>query len=527
MKTNRLLNYILAGLLMTFLYAGCTDDFEEINTDTRVLSELSSATIGNTFARSQYYTLMTARQLFQGLFGDYYSGFTANTYPSYPSDRYVCKDNWIDGAWRSIYGAPAGGLDVVLEMTNPAVVEGFETEYAVAQIWKVMLYHRITDYWGAVPYSEFGSGKKSVFYDSQESIYLSFFDLLDSADVVLAANSRGNTFGVNDQIFQGDNDKWRVFGNTLRLRMAMRISDVMPALAKTEAEKAVSNGVMTDNVDNAIMKCTALSINQQARILPWNVLRMSSGMESLMKGYNDPRMDDYWNPTANSIDSVAAGVAGAVLEYKGLRNGYLQVDLAQESLSVRDLSNQNDRWLNREEPVDVILAAEAYFLRAQGVLKGWNMGGGTAQELYESGIEASLLHWDTEADDIAAYIANANLPVTTIDPIYNDAPGPVTDIPVAWDAGDPDVQLEQIITQKWLALFPDGCEGWAVLRRSNLPKMYPRAVSENPTVARDEIISRNLYVTSERSTNEEGVASGEALLSGPDAGGTKLWWDVD
>jgi hypothetical protein len=152
---------------------------------------------------------------------------------------------------------------------------------------------------------------------------------------------------------------------------------------------------------------------------------------------------------------------------------------------------------------------------------------GTAKELYEKGIETSLEHWGADPAVIAAYIANTNLPVATYDPIYNDAPGPVTDIPVAWDAGDTDVQLEQIVTQKWLALFPDGCEGWAVLRRANLPKMYPRIVSENPSVPRNEIIKRSTFALTERSTNAEGVKQGEALLGGPDEGGTNLWWDVD
>ncbi len=525
MKTNKLLNIILAGILMTFLYAGCTDDFEEINTNNRVLSELSNATIGNTFARAQFYTVMSARQTYQGLFGDYYSGFTANTYPSYPSDRYVLKDNWVAGGWGAMYGAPARTLDVVLKSTNPAFVEGLEKEYAIAQIQKVMIYHRITDYWGPIPYSEFGSGKSSIGYDSQESIYMNFFDLLDSADVVLDANSGGNIYGVNDQYFQGNVDKWRKFSNTLRLRLAMRISDIMPSKAQDEAELAVSRGVMISNADNAIMKTTANSINQQARNLPWNILRMPSTMESLLKGYNDPRMDEFWDPTKNSADSVAAGMPEAVLRYKGLRNGYLQSDLAQESLNIHNLSNQNVRWLNREEPVDIILSSEAYFLRAQGALKNWDMDG-NAKDLYESGITQSLLHWDTEIADINAYIANTDLPISTSDPIYNDAPGPVSDIPVAWNAGDTDVQLEQIMTQKWLALFPDGCEGWAVLRRADLPKMYPRTVSENPNVPRDVTISRSSFSTSERDTNAEGVAQGESLLGGPDEGSTKLWWDV-
>ncbi len=526
MKTNKLLNIILAGILMTFIYTGCTDDFEEINTNTRVLSELSNATIGNTFARAQFYAVMSARQTFQGLFGDYYSGFTANTYPSYPSDRYVMKDNWVNGGFSGIYGASASALDVVLKLTNPAYVDGLEKEYAIAQIQKVFLYHRITDYWGPVPYSKYGSGKSVIEYDSQESIYMNFFDLLDSADAVLAANAGGNIFGVNDQYYQGDVDKWRKFSATLRLRLALRISDVLPDKARDEAENAVSLGVITSNADNTIMKTTANSINQQARNLPWNILRMSSVMESLLKGYSDPRMEVYWGPTKNSIDSVTAGEPGAVLRYKSLRNGYLQSELGQASLDINNLSNQNDRWLNREEPVDIILASEAYFLRAQGALNSWSMGG-DAQDLYESGIEASLEHWGADAAEIAAYIANTDLPVATYDPIHNDAPGPVTDIPVAWDAVDTDVQLEQIITQKWLALFPEGCEGWSVLRRADLPKMYPRIVSENTSVPRDENISRLTFVTSEYSRNAEGVETGLAHLKGPDVSGTKLWWDVN
>lgn len=527
MKTNKLLNIILAGILMTFIYSGCTDDFEEINTNTRVLSELSNSTIGNAFARAQFYTVMSARQVFQGLFGDYYSGFTANTYPSYPSDRYVLKDNWVYLGFNAMYGTPARTLDVVLKSTNPAYVDGLEKEYAIAQIQKVMLYHRITDYWGPVPYSEFGSGKSVIGYDSQESIYMNFFDLLDSADAVLAVNAGGNIYGVNDQYYQGNVDKWRIFSNTLRLRLAMRISDIMPVKAQEEAEYAVKQGVMTSNADNAIMKTTANSINQQARILPWNVLRMSSAMESLLKGYSDPRMEEYWDPTKNSADSVDAGIPGAVLRYKSLRNGYLQSDLGQASLDINNLSDQNhEKWLNREQPVDIILASEAYFLRAQGALKGWAMGG-NAKDLYESGIAASLEHWGADAAEIAAYITNTDLPIATYDPIYNDAPGPVTDIPVAWDAGDPDVQLEQVVTQKWLALFPDGCEGWAVLRRADLPKMYPRIVSENPSVPRDVTISRSTFPLTERSTNAEGVEQGEQLLGGPDEGGTNLWWDVD
>src|ERR1700730_9331248 len=97
--------------------------------------------------------------------------------------------------------------------------------------------------------------------------------------------------------------------------------------------------------------------------------------------------------------------------------------------------------------------AEAYFLRAEGELLGWNMGE-TAQSLYEEGITNSLKQWGiADPTVIANYIKSTSIPIAPNDFL---ASPPVTNIPVKWDPVNINVQKEQVALQKWLAIFPDG-----------------------------------------------------------------------
>jgi hypothetical protein len=517
MKTNKLLNVILSGALMLYIFSACTSDFEEINTNDKVLAELDQATIGNVYAYTQYNGLMNgwAFQTSQNLFADLYCQYYSNVQTKFPSDRHTLVGGWLDGAWRDFYGSSAANLDIVLKETDPSVAPELAGPHALALIWKVYIYHRITDYWGPIPYSAVGNGESSVPYDSQEDIYTDFFIQLDDAISYLKANSGGNTYGAHDQIFGGDNSKWLKFANTLKLRLAMRISKIEPAKAKTAAEEAVADGVMLTNADNAIFKTTANSWNALNIMLPWNEFRMSASMESVLKGYNDPRMGDFFSPTRNSVEAGSP-------EWKGLLNGYTIAGLSAADLHYNELSMMGPRWDNvaaqAYNPVEVILASEAYFLRAEGALKGWNMLG-TAKEFYNLGMEMSLAFWGATPDEIATYKINTDVPVAT-----HDADLPMTDIPVLF--GDtPDVQLEQIITQKWLALYPDGWEAWADARRTDLPKLYDRLASDNTDVPPNAMMRRIDFVDNEYNTNADAVEAAKGMLSGPDNGATRLWWD--
>jgi len=342
---------------------------------------------------------------------------------------------------------------------------------------------------------------------------------LDEAVSVLKSNTGGNAFGNNDQIYSGDAGLWLKFASTLRLRLAMRVKYVDPGLARSEAEKAVNDGVMTDNADNALMLTTASSPNPINTITNWGEYRMSTLMESVLKGWDDPRVSTYFNP---AVDGDSDGDGNP---YEGLRNGQSQIQLT-DSKNL-DHSDVGDHFqpanIGGNPPIVVIRAAEAYFLRAEGALDGWNMGG-SAQDFYEQGIRLSIQEW-TGTDDatIDAYISNANPPASA---------GPehpaVSDIPVAYDAGGSnDRQLEQIITQKWLALYPDGWEAWAELRRTGYPIQYERLNSENLDVGPGDIMRRMVYVTSEFDNNRSGVdaAIGLSEIGGSDKGNKKVWWD--
>jgi hypothetical protein len=166
------------------------------------------------------------------------------------------------------------------------------------------------------------------------------------------------------------------------------------------------------------------------------------------------------------------------------------------------------------------MCPEAWFCRAEGALKGWNMGA-SAEECYNTGIEMSMQQWGVEdAGAINSYINSANVPIAT-----HDAPTPVSTIPVKFDAGNPDIAKEQIATQKWLGLYPDGWEAWADQRRQDLPKRYPIMASENPDVGVNDMMRRVQFVSSEYEQNGPAVEDAINKLGGPDKGSTRLWWD--
>jgi len=168
-------------------------------------------------------------------------------------------------------------------------------------------------------------------------------------------------------------------------------------------------------------------------------------------------------------------------------------------------------------------AAEAYFLRAEGALLGWNMGG-TAKDMYNQGITYSLAQWGiTDNTTVQNYISSTNKPIAPGDYLHSPA---MTDIPVLFGT-TPAVQLEQIATQKWLALFPDGEEAWADYRRSHVLKLYPVNHSDNPDLPdpKTQWIRRINYLVTEIQNNGKEVDKAIQLLGGPDKITTPLWWD--
>jgi Susd and RagB outer membrane lipoprotein len=521
------MKYLKALLLFvcTFIFTECTEKFDEINTQPGSLlaSSLTETQLGQAFAQAQYNTMHGLHWRFQiseNLFSDLFAQYFATTAANFDSDRHVEVGRWIDLCWSSFYGEAAPQIKYVEDFSKE---KGLDVENAIVKIWRVQGYHRITDYWGPTIYSEFGNGKTSVGYDTQESIYKSFFTTLDEAVAVLKANAGKNAFGNNDQVFNGNVDQWLKFANSLRLRLAIRIKYADATLAKTQAEKAIADGVITANTDNASMLTTPNSRNPFTTITDWGEFRMSAAMESTLKGYADPRMSQYFSPAANG-DKDGDGVP-----YEGLRNGLLKVDKVPALNG--DNSDMAAPFLNdsrggKNPRIKIMSASEVYFLKAEGALEGWNMGGGTAQSYYEMGIETSLKEWTTASQAVIdAYKVSPNVPADIMD-AYNS--GAMNNVPILFKAaGTKEEKLEQIITQKWLGLFPDGWEAWAELRRTGYPRLYPRLFSDNLEVPANAVMRRVKFVLSEFSNNKAAVEAAQQLpeLVGGDKNNTKVWWD--
>jgi hypothetical protein len=388
---------------------------------------------------------------------------------------------------------------------------------ALADIVKVEAMHRVADMYGPIPYTAYGSGSIGNSYDKLSVVYKTFFKELDSAINVLTSYAETGEKMLQDYdvVYDGDVANWVRFANTLRLRLAMRVVYADPALAQEEAEKSISNpvGVIEKISQRAELQHSDLNYIHPNYDIAYNFnageIRMNASMDSYMNGYGDPRRTAYF---------VKAAEDG---KYHGVRLGVLNIDPAKYAGGL--ISNLN---VDASTPIVWMTAAESYFLRAEGAVRGWNMGG-TAESFYNDGIKMSFSENGVSGAD--SYIENS----TSVPADYKDNTGDGNDlsamsgITIKWDDGaNFENKLERIITQKWIAMYPDGPEGWSEFRRTGYPKLFP-VVTNNSSGKIDTYIQvrRCPFPTTEYDTDKEAVMTGVAALGGPDNGGTRLWWD--
>lgn len=512
--------YYIVILIVIFFTNSCTDNFEELNKDKQRITTLTGEQLDRLFTSAQYhgtvnYPLGGGYQEFHNLYGDMQAQFFAGTQPRFSNDRNTMNGEWHNKAWKW-FTMGVTTLAEVLEATGPKSEFPDENKEAVAKIWKVFVYIPFTDSFGPLPYFEVGSGKDVVPFDSQEAIYNDFFKSLSEATDVLYKNISDQTvFSNGDKMFNGSIDKWIKFGNSIRLRCAMRVSTKFPELGKKEAEAAIAHpgGLMIDNLDNAFMQTTPPSyINQLCWITEWNEFRMSAAMQSVLLGYNDPRLIKFFSRATDTN------------QFKGIRNGLSILQMSQDYNSVVKNSNISSRFFNKttnDEPIGFMMASETWFNLAEAALNGWNTNGKTAKECYESGVRASLQQWGVSGS-FMSYISSTRKPAALNDEY---ATPPLSDLPVVFSTVESE-QREQIGLQKWLALYPySGMEAWAEFRRTGFPKLYPRLNNDNPDATLEAgSVKRLTFPPNEAVVNKEGFDIGLQVLGGPDKTSTKLWW---
>lgn len=533
MVANKILKYkklIASCVILGALSSSCTGSFEDYNTNkheaTEETMELDNLKTGAFFAQLQRNVVMfddgvnltSDYQVGQGLSSDLYSGYIAPTgtwYSGVHNGSYSFISGWISQMFEKpfIYAMPAWE-----SITKLADKQGLPHIAALATVVKVASMHRVTDTYGPIPYTQFGSGNLQAGYDSQEDVYKKFFEELDKAITELTAYVNGNP-GVTilekyDYVYQGDASKWVKFANTLRLRLAIRIAYANSTLARQEAEKSINNpiGLISAASEKASLKHSSDLIYYhplwEIRNFNSGEARMGATMDAYMNGYADPRRPIYFSAAADGgYHGVRLGITTSTWsDYVGTKISNL--NMSQSTTEIV--------WMT---------AAESYFLRAEGALRGWSMGG-DAKSFYEKGISVSFE--ENGAGSATNYIASTATPTAFVDAAKGangmSAPSNVT---IAWsDAANFETNLERIITQKWIAMYPDGPEGWAEFRRTGYPKLFPVVTNNsNGTIDTNIQVRRIPYPQSEYDKNAAGVQTGISKLGGSDNGGTKLWWD--
>ncbi|MVZ64631.1 SusD/RagB family nutrient-binding outer membrane lipoprotein [Sphingobacterium sp. DK4209] len=515
----------LAVALPLVFSASCTKDFVEDNRDPNAITDVSNAefpylfnkALASVFVNASYYE--TTQNYFADIYAQYYA-------KSVSTERYMLNSEYARRMYLVSYVHVGAQLKSILDSADPN-----SGEYALANVIWVYNFGRLTDVMGPIPYSEAleSDGSNGVKYDKMSDIYADFFvRLTKSVDALKKLNTSTSLFGGQDNLYGGNVGLWIKFANTLKLRLALRVSKIDPSLAKKMGEEAYASGVLTANTENASLLKSLLGndFNGMASISGWYATSMSSTMKSYLQGYQDPRLSIFFqkNFTTKEFSSRRNGMPATDINVM-VNNVSVNANTLQSNVgpywityNANGVATQN--FTNRQH---VLSSAEAYFLRAEGALNGWSMGG-TAQALYEDGIKQSLNQWGVvDAAQVSAYTNSENLPTAPGD-YYKSAA--VSSTPIKWATSE-SMQRKQIGTQKWLAIFPDGWEAWAEFRRTGYPDMYNLITSENADLPVGTFIKRLTYPEAEYTANAQGVKEGVSYLGGTDKASVRLWWDVD
>ena len=366
----------------------------------------------------------------------------------------------------------------------------------------------------------------------------------------------------SDYTDASDLSVWIRFANSLKLRMAIHMSKVEPATAKQWAEEAVAGGVIENEADEiGLFPYLLGSAHPLIEIMGWNDIVMGASFINLLQNLDHPYMKYLFTKNSIALEKSKQAVSGTSAPavtpkgsvYVGMRNGVTPgIGRAADANPYCGYSTLDKTYFAEcNPPLYLMKVSEVNFLRAEGALRGWNMGG-TAQSFYEQGIRTAYLEdRNSPRKEYVNYVddylkVDAPKGIAYVDPqgLTPDMPS-VTKIGVKWNEGDSkETKLEKIITQKYIASFPYSYESWVDLRRTGYPKLFPILNTEHgdgtikpgdPKVqTADNIMRRIPWIPDDSQKKEDIKATGIPALSedtnnkpATDTQMQRLWWDVD
>lgn len=557
MRQSKYITIIMMACALFF--ASCSDEcMENMNTDPSKAATIDpNAQL--TTAQLQTYGDLSMMEIYR----NYHYAFTQQLMGCWNTTNYggrhTLDNNEMSRIWTSFY---TQSLKNIIDAQYRTAEDAEKVNInSVLRIYRVYLMSIITDTYGDAPFSEAGlgflEGKFNPKYDKQEDIYNAFF--LELEDAVNKIDPTKDKV-TGDLIYAGDVTKWQQLANSLRLRFAMRISNVNPTKAQTEFENALAanGGVITDASSDALIKymTIAFSFGQEA----YSDYRGNS-LSQLLFG-NDPANNPsylcstFFNQLYNSGDPRTFKISRCY--YDGLMSATSpdnRVDITQEMIekgiafSPRDpgayswepwptgydsdicaelaVNNPSvtatmarevepklaNNFLKSDNPGVVMTSAEVKFLMAEATVKKWNVGSVSAEDLYKQGVRAAM---DFLTDNYGC--------TATIDAEFDAF------IQDKGAFGHTDNQkLEAINTQAWILHFTNPAECWANVRRSGYPKLKSPAEYGfgQYLTGGTEIPVRLCYPVLESSYNKKSYNEAIERMGGTDNWHSLLWWDTE
>jgi hypothetical protein len=525
---------IWAAGMMTIPMAGCnTDDLQELNVNPQAVNQIdlnylfTAAELGiasNGSAGDNRYidwrtNIGMAAYAIQQL-GNAGGGIA-------PGDRYTHNFETSAAPFEFTYADQLKNIAEILKQTGPGGYDEGKKQNMrqAARILRAFSFHRLTDLYGNIPYTEANKGLETVFfptYDKQSVVYADLLKELDEAAAALNASNPDEGFARADFIYDGDIAKWKKWAYSLMLRLAMRVSNVNVQMATQYVSKAVAGGVFTSNADNVWVKM-ALGPGE------WNnqngISRafypgdggqpsyLSKTFVDFLKGANpntvtddDPRLMILSGGIADWSSAEWKPTNTDPLAQKGLPNGFDQAGLdALEGRSVdqaKTYSRINFLMLQDDDPYMIMNYGEVELLLAEALQRGIGTGiTGTARQHYEAGVKASMQMY------------------TPFDPSLVVSDAQVDNYLATYPYGGAKPALPMIYEQLWVNKFFNWWEAWADWRRTGYPVLVPTNFPGNIT---NGTIPRRLRYPATEAAGNQNYATGATK---PDDYTTKVWWE--
>lgn len=501
----------IVTLIVLLLLAGsCTSKFDEYNTNQYQIHQADPATLMKSMIETIVHVQQNASQMEEQMVGQLGGYFTcSNTWTGENFGTFNQNDGWNAGPWNTNFENIYGNFFQVQEATHS---NGHY--YAFARLIRAITMLRVADCYGPMPYSQVKKGNFYVPYDTEKQVYEHILDdFAQAADVLynFYKESNGATpLGNNDPVFRGNYLNWAKLANSMRLRVAIRISSAYPDIAKENAEAAVHQtaGMIEGNSDNAMMDCGLQSNPYYLASVSWGDLRSNANIVDYMKGYQDPRISKYFNTST---------FPNHTNEYEGMRSG-------EAKFEKKNVEGYSIPAFVVDSKLLVFCAAETAFLRAEGKLKNWDVGEKTAKEYYEEGIRLSMEQYGVTMPD--TYLTSDTKPTGhSGDPRGSSYNYTLTNtVTAGWGNNDTE-NLQRIITQKWIANYPLGIEAWAEYRRTGYPELYPCINNlSNCGVDSKRGMRRLRFPYTEAQNNTANYNRGVSYLGGADNETTELEW---